>query len=75
VDFLLLLESTTPSQLGDYWRRWQEKEIVLGHLPVDCKRFLCFSSVECQKQLYYIARVIELPHLRVVSCGALRGVP
>jgi hypothetical protein len=33
------------------------------------------SSAERQKQLYYIACVIELPHLRVVSCGALRGVP
>jgi hypothetical protein len=33
------------------------------------------SSAGRQKQLYWIARVIELPHLRVVSCGALRGVP
>ena len=32
MDFLLLLEGTAPSRLGDCWRRWQEKVIVLGHL-------------------------------------------
>jgi hypothetical protein len=39
--FLVTLESTAPSQLGDCWRRWQEKVIVLGHLRLICERFLC----------------------------------
>jgi hypothetical protein len=28
---------------GAGWRLWEEKEIVLAHLPVICEGFLCFS--------------------------------
>jgi len=38
--------------------------------PGDCEGFVPTSG-ECQRQHYWIARVIELPHLWVGSCGVL----
>jgi hypothetical protein len=75
VNFLLLLESTAPSRLGDCWRRWQEKEIVLGHLRLTVTGSCAFLGEVPKATLLHCVCVIELPHLRVVSCGALRGMP
>ncbi len=62
-----------PRRLGGLWLRRSSQE--------DCARLRrsfvrgIVLTPRGSRRATLVERVIELPHLRVVSCGALRGVP
>jgi hypothetical protein len=75
VDFLLLLESIAPSRLGDCWRRWQEKDIILGHLRLIVRGSCAFlGGVPKATLLHYACHSVTSLESGVLQCLAgLKG--